>query len=482
MKHKISLSTLLIAVLGALGTAGAQAIPNNVTFRNYFGPATGGSGSSLLFNRPVLFTQYPDEDSAHIVLQQSGRIITVRRVGGEWAKTDSASFTVLNGTSGGSEQGLLGFAFHPNYRQNRKYYVYYIASGSTAGGFDILAERIADSTLRPKTIDAQRTLLRIADYANNHNGGTLHFGTDGKLYISLGDGGDANDAGNRAQNLDTLYGKILRLDVDGADAFPADTTRNYAIPADNPFVGMAGRKGEIWAYGLRNPWKWSFHPVTGEFWVGDVGQNTYEEVSRVPKGGNMGWRLREAAFCFNPSTNCSTPADSLVAPAVTIQRSHGQSITGGVFFTGDHTSAYHGVYIFGDYATDHVWAMRRLGGTLTDSTRIGQVFNVTSFDRDSRGRVFASSLSSTSSVAANNGIVYILESPDMVMAPVSVRSPRSGSRAALTPLRMADFLRHPGRYEMRGLDGRALRNPLPGAMLVREKGSAAPARLVTVLP
>jgi hypothetical protein len=213
-------------------------------------------------------------------------------------------------------------------------------------------------------------------------------------------------------------------------------------------------------------------------WIGDVGQNTWEEISRVDSAGaNLGWRIREAAYCFNPSTGCTSAG--LTPPARTMQRSHAQSITGGAFFTGDTNCAYHGVYIFGDYVTNNVWAMRPNGGALTDSVRIGQnVYNVVSFDRDSRGRVFATSLSNTSSVAANNGVVFILESPDMVAG--SVTPLRPGRRAAASPaIRVGDVLRNPGAYALRDLDGRELRGVPSGVFFAAEKDGIGAAVLMT---
>ncbi|HLU70294.1 MAG TPA: PQQ-dependent sugar dehydrogenase [Fibrobacteria bacterium] len=457
---------------GAFLPAGAQSqtIPDNVTFRNHFG--------DMRFNRPLQLAEYPGEDSVYVVVQQSGRLVTVQHQNGNWVKTDSADIAVLGGTSGGNEQGLLGFAFHPDFRENRRYYVNYM-TGSGSGAH-LVAERTAGEALRPRTDDAQRTILRMTDFAGNHNGGSIGFGPDGKFYVGFGDGGNANDAGNLAQNLDTLFGKILRLDVDGPDAYPDDDTRNYAIPDDNPFVGQAGRRGEIWAYGLRNPYRWSFHPLTGDIWIGDVGQNRWEEISRVHTGGlNLGWRIREGAFCFNPATGCTD--EGLTPPARTIQRAHGASITGGTVFTGDPNSAYHGIYIFGDYVTNHVWAMRPQGALLADSVVIGQVFNVSSFDRDARGRVFATSLSNSSSVGSNNGVVFILESPDMQPGPTAVRSgrrPRDGP-----PLRLSALRRNPAAYEWRGLDGGLLPTPTAtfrGVAWVRAKNGTQPARLVTL--
>lgn len=445
----------------------AQTIPNTVTFRNHFGTMT--------FNRPLQLAAYPGEDSAYVVVQQSGRLITVRHRDGAWVKTDSASFTVLAGSSGGDERGLLGFAFHPQFAQNGTYYVHYITG--SGNGVTLIAKRTAGAGRRPLTSDPQTTVLHMSQPYGNHNGGSIGFGPDGKFYVALGDGGDGGDPHNLAQNLDTLFGKVLRLDVDGADAYPADTTRNYAIPADNPFVGQAGRRAEIWAYGLRNPFRWSFHPLTGHMWVGDVGQDvSREEISRIHEGGlNMGWPIREGAFCFRPATGCAS--EGLTPPARTLT-GHGRSITGGTVFTGDPASAYHGIYIFGDYVSNRVWAMRPSGNSLLDSVVIGQVFNVVSFDRDVHGRVFATSLSNAASVGANNGVVFILESPDMRPAPVSLRP----ARAAGTRLRVEDLRRNPRAYEWRGLDGRLMAAPdaaFRGVAWVRAKGDAGPAQLIT---
>jgi glucose/arabinose dehydrogenase len=466
----LTFAALLTALVGA---ASGQPIPNTVTIRNYFKVGN----DSLTFNRPLLVKPYPAEDSAFVVLQQNGRIVTVRWSGTAWVKTDSASITVVNGTSGIQEDGLLGFAFHPNFTQNRKYFIYYVG-GSSSARLNVVAERIAGTSLRPATSDAHRTILRVTDPYDNHNAGTLGFDGEGHLVLAIGDGGTTQgDPQNRAQNPDSLLGKFLRLDVDGADAFPADTTRNYAIPATNPYKDSAGVRPEIWARGLRNPWKWSFHPVTGEIWVGDVGQDNWEEISRVPKGANLGWRLMEAASCYNPSTNC--PTAGLQVPALAIASPSNTSITGGTFFMGNPSSAYHGTYIFGDYGSHNVWAARVQNGALVDTVRIGSVNKVVSFDRDRQGRILATSISPTTGfqISSNIGRVVVLESPDMVLAPVSLRA----AAPRMAPLRAADLLRDPARYEIWTLDGRALSGTPSGIFLVREKGtSGAPRHMALV--
>jgi glucose/arabinose dehydrogenase len=452
-------------LLASATASSAALLPNTVTFRNYFKSGT----DSLTFNRPVVVKPYPGVDSTFIVLQQSGQILTVRWVDGGWRRTDTASVTVLAGTSGSDEQGLLGFAFHPNFAQNGKYYIYFV-SGTATDRFDVLAERIAGSSKRPATTDSHRTLFRVSDPYDNHNGGALGFDAEGHLVLAIGDGGTTNgDPENRAQNKMSFFGKFLRFDVNGADAFPSDTTRNYAIPSSNPFKDSTAYLPEIWAYGLRNPWKWSFHPVTNEIWAGDVGQDTYEEISLVPKGSNLGWRLREGPICFNPTTGC--PSAGLQPPAKSIHSSQGSSVTGGVFFMGATSSAFHGTYIFGDYGSHRVWAMRVENGVLIDSTVIGSVNKVASFDTDRQGRILATSISSASGfqVTSNNGRVFVLESPDMVLGPTALRN---AARPSVRALSRAEILRAPADYEIRRFDGRGVGSSFVGTVLVRKKGSA----------
>jgi len=452
------------ALLTATETA-AQQIPQTVTIRNFFKVGN----DSLAFSRPILTKPYPGEDSAFIVLQQNGRIVTVRWMGTAWRKTDSASVTVLGGTNGNDEQGLLGFAFHPNYAQSRKYYLYFEDGTSGSGGsrFNLLVERTAGESLRPATGDPQRTILRLRDPYDNHNGGTIDFDTEGHLVLGIGDGGTINgDPQNRAQNLDSLHGKFLRFDVNGPDAFPGDTTRNYAIPATNPFAVSGGRP-EIWAYGARNPFRWSFHPVTGEIWLGDVGQWDWEEVTRVPKGANLGWRLREGNVCFDPAQDC--PSAGLEPPVLVLPHTQASCIIGGAFFVGP-VSAFNGTYIFGDFGTSRVWAARVQGDTLANLTEIGSVSRLASFDRDRQGRILASSLGST----ATNGRVLVLESPDMVLGPVNLRADRTMRAARTARVKLSDLRAHPEAYEWRGADGRLLATPMTykGVAFVRAKGSA----------
>ena len=453
-------------------SAGA-AIPKTVTARNFFGTMT--------FDRPLALVDFPGRDSTYLIVQQSGGMIRVDRRDGVWTKSrfDSAHVTGINGivnprgpgegTPSGTDNdgGLLGFAFHPDYDSNGRYFISYVSpsypGGTVYPGTIILEERRADSTrLTGGRIgyeaggDSSRILLALPKPYIYHNGGTLRFGADGYLYAAIGDGGGSGDPQNRAQNKGVLFGKFIRIDVDKPDAFAADTLRNYAVPPDNPFVDSTGFLPEIWAYGVRSPWKWSFHPYTGEIWMGDIGQSRYEEVSRVPRGGNLGWRQREGDFCFNPSSNCASAG--LTPPVMTFpSRTYGQSVTGGVFFTGDTGAAFHRVYIFGDFIRGNIWGLREHMGTLADTALLLNVANVASIDKDARGNVFALSLRNGD--WSRTGVAYILESPDMRQAPEPVNLLDAGAvRGRMTRMRPSiswnDVRREPGRYVVTGLDGR----------------------------
>ncbi len=242
-----------------------------------------------------------------------------------------------------SERGLLGIAFHPKFKSNRKFYVYYSAKSikSESNHKSVIAEYLASSTNSDQADkNSGRIILEVEQPESNHNGGQMAFGSDGFLYIGLGDGGGANDEHGKTgngQNLNTLLGKIIRIDV--------NTSSAYKIPADNPFVGKPGLD-EIWAYGLRNPWKFSFDKVTKRLFCADVGQNTWEEVDIIEKGKNYGWRVMEAGHCFNPEYNCNQRG--LEMPIAEYNHSEGISITGGYVYRGAKKDFY-GKYIFADW-------------------------------------------------------------------------------------------------------------------------------------
>lgn len=277
-------------------------------------------------------------------------------------------------TRAGGERGLLGLAFDPKYKQNGRLYVHY----TDLNGDTVLARYTARGDRADPA--SARVLLQVKQPYANHNGGQLAFGPDGFLYLGLGDGGSGGDPQNNGQNLNTLLGKLLRLDVRG------DTLK--AAP-NNPFAGRQGARPEIWAYGLRNPWRFSFDRQTGDLWIADVGQNKIEEVNRQPaasRGGeNYGWRLKEGRACFDPETNCDQAG--LVDPVVQYDHSEGQSVTGGYMYRGAAIPALKGQYLYADFVTGRLWGARQNGGRW-QATPLGQVQNPSAFGEDERGELY----------------------------------------------------------------------------------------------
>jgi glucose/arabinose dehydrogenase len=286
-----------------------------------------------------------------------------------------------------SEKGLLGLAFHPQYKTNGKFYTYYSAS-TVVKGMDhksVLAEYKV-STSNPDVAEATgRVLLEIQEPESNHNGGCLQFGPDGYLYIGVGDGGGAGDkhgASGNGQNTQTLLGKILRIDVNAESG--------YKIPTDNPFVGTPSLP-EIFAYGLRNPWRFSFDKQTGKLFCGDVGQNEWEEVNIIEKGKNYGWRIMEGKHCYNPSSGCNTTG--LALPISEYGHDEGKSITGGYVYRGSQSGDMNGKYVFADWTgkffmlsynqSENQWNRYLL--TLKDFS--GE-FSVNSFGEDEHGELY----------------------------------------------------------------------------------------------
>lgn len=287
----------------------------------------------------------PTGDPRLFVVEQGGLIRVFDRDG-----TDRGVFLDLTAaTLAGGERGLLGLAFAPDYASSGRFYVNY-----TDRSGDTRIVRFVVSTADPDRADpaSAEEILGIDQPYGNHNGGMLAFGPDGMLYVGLGDGGSGGDPQNRAQDLSSLLGKLLRLDVSGA---------TYAVPADNPFVGGSPR-GEIWALGLRNPWVFSFDRTTGDLWIADVGQGELEEIDFAPAddpgGRNYGWRLMEGTACFNPTSGCEP--DTLVLPVH--EYGHGGSpfrcsVSGGYVYRGTDVPQLAGRYLFADYCSGQIWAL-----------------------------------------------------------------------------------------------------------------------------
>jgi glucose/arabinose dehydrogenase len=288
----------------------------------------------------------------------------------------------------GGERGLLSIAFHPRYTENGFFFVNY-----TDRNGDTVVARYRVST-DPNRADASsaRQILFIDQPYPNHNGGQLQFGPDGYLYVGMGDGGSGGDPENRAQSRSTLLGKMLRIDVN------ADP---YSIPPSNPFVSNAQARGEIWATGLRNPWRFSFDRYNGDLWIADVGQGSWEEINLQPGtsigGENYGWRLMEGLHCYNPPVSCSFTG--LVLPVIEYNHSGGAcSVTGGYVYRGTRSPFLRGTYLYGDYCNGKIWgASRDSRGVLVTRELADTTWLISTFGEDFNGEVY---------VADHNGAIY----------------------------------------------------------------------------
>ncbi len=328
------------------------------------------------FSSPVEIA-HPVNDARLFVVQQAGLIRIINANG-----TVNATPFLSLGTSvilSGGERGLLGLAFHPNYATNGYFYVNYTRAGD---GATVIARYTVSTD--PNIADAASgiVLLTVAQPFSNHNGGSVKFGSDGYLYIGMGDGGSGGDPGNRAQNINENLGKMLRLDVDSASP--------YGIPPTNPYVDIAGND-EIWAIGLRNPWKFSFNRLNGDLWIADVGQNAIEEINKtafpLPNTAlNYGWRCYEGNVAYDNSGGCPTYANTVAPISVYTHGTTGRcSITGGYFYTGVTYPNFANKYFFADYCTGEIGWIDNLGNITWGYNATGVI---TTFGEDKDGELY----------------------------------------------------------------------------------------------
>ncbi|SEW54675.1 PQQ-dependent sugar dehydrogenase [Chitinophaga arvensicola] len=344
----------------------------------------------------------------------SGRLFFCQKEGKVWVVQQNkllpapfldVSRDMIAVNPGYDERGLLGMAFHPEFKTNHKFYVYY-SSPSSKSGFNHKSRLVefTVSAANPNLADpaSKRIILEVDEPESNHNGGQLQFGPDGYLYVGLGDGGGGGDKhgliGN-GQDLNTLLGKILRINVNGTP---------YSIPPDNPFAGQPDARPEIWAYGLRNPWRFSFDRNTKLLFAGDVGQDKYEEVDIITKGGNYGWRILEGNHDYN--VPASADKSTLIAPIHEYAHDLGISITGGYVYRGNAIPALKGLYVFGDY-NGKSFVLRPSGQqwnreTLELSGRPADNMQILSWGEDEEGELYM--LTSTSGNTGFKGAVYKL--------------------------------------------------------------------------
>lgn len=368
------------------------------------------------FSLPIAIIQDPVFADTQYVVQQRGLVRTV--VDGVVQGTNAMSLVGIASTSG-SERGLLGLAFHPNYPTQPYIYVNYTSQADTHATKIV---RYTRNAINHRTFDVgtAQTVIQIAQPFSNHNGGTIRFGPDGMLYIGMGDGGSANDPNNAAQNLTNLLGKILRLDITGDD-FPADPLKNYKIPTGQPFSVTGGTLApEIWSFGIRNPWKWSFdNPAmlgTGGMLMADVGQNQWEEVNYEPAatgGRNYGWRPREGLHATGLSGG---PNGAYVDPIWEYSHAVGQSITGGYVYRGIKLGDMFGRYFFADYVASQVWSAKlTINGVTGEASAVAPadvtnhtadlapavLSGVSSFDVDENGEIYV--------ISYGNGTIYRID-------------------------------------------------------------------------
>ncbi len=322
----------------------------------------------------------PDDSSGLIFVTEQRGVIHAFAAG----QPQEGSHVFLDITDrvnrGGNEEGLLGLAFDPDDRENGHFYVYYSAANPRRS----VLSRFSLDQRNPGIADPQSEviIMEVAQPYSNHNGGQIAFGPDGHLYIGLGDGGSAGDPQGNGQNLGTLLGKILRIDVSGLSV-----AGDYKIPADNPFVDTPAARAEIWAFGLRNPWRFSFDLDTGLLWTGDVGQNVWEEIDIITKGANYGWNIMEGSHCYSPSSGCDQ--SGLTLPVVEYDHSQGCSVTGGYVYRGEKVPSLHGYYVYSDYCSGKIWALGHDGNVVTQNALISESgLSITSFGEDLAGNLY----------------------------------------------------------------------------------------------
>ena len=347
--------------------------------------------------RPIAMTHAGDGSGRLFINEKDGQLVIM--VDGELLAEPFLDISGKISTNG--ERGLLGLAFHPNYTENGFFYVNY----TDAGGDTVISRFSVSSNPDKADLASEQVLLTFEQPFSNHNGGSIAFGPDGYLYIATGDGGDGGDPQQNGQSLAEYLGKMLRIDIDSASP--------YAIPADNPWADSPDAVKEIWAYGLRNPWKFSFDRVTGDMYIGDVGQRLFEEISCQPHdsagGENYGWRTMEGFSCFNED-NFGNPLEScdnadMTLPIITYGHSVGNSVTGGYVYRGSALPELYGQYIFGDL-NGTIWrSVKTVSGQWQAAVLFETNMRLVSFGEDEAGELYIADL-------ANNGNLYKLVQKD----------------------------------------------------------------------
>ncbi len=330
------------------------------------------------FEQPLFVTGAGDGSGRLFVVEKAGRIWIMR----DGKRSKTPFLDISRNVSTNSERGLLGLAFSQSFAEDKLFYINYTDKDGTTTVSRFFAEGDAAD------VASEQVLLKIKQPYANHNGGMIAFGPDGNLYIGMGDGGSGGDPEGNGQNLGVLLGKMLRIDVARDNSATRDT--EYGIPPDNPFANKQGASREIWAYGLRNPWRFSFDRTTGDLWIGDVGQSAREEIdfqAADSRGGeNYGWNAYEGTHVYPPKSKARK--GEFVQPIVEYDRGAGQSVTGGYVYRGSAQSALTGTYFYADYSSGRVWGLRRTGDGAETRELADTKMNVVSFGEDDGGELY----------------------------------------------------------------------------------------------
>src|SRR5215831_306105 len=350
--------------------------------------------------------QHAGDGSGRLFLVQQNGLIRILKNG---SVLPTPFLDIRSKTHADGERGLLGLAFPPGYSQSRRFYLNY----TDLNGDTIIAQY--QTTANPDVADAasEVVLTKILQPFPNHNGGQVRFGPDGYLYIGMGDGGSGGDPMGNGQNVGALLGKLLRVD-------PESSPGQLRVPPDNPFVNRAGARPEVWAYGLRNPWRFTFDRATRDLWIADVGQDTYEEVNFTPAsshgGENYGWNLMEGMHCFK--SGCQTTG--LVLPVAEYTHADGCSVSGGFVYRGNLSPGLRGIYLYGDYCSGRIWGIERQGSTFNNRLLLSTAFGITTFGEDEAGEMYLAD--------ASKGTIYRIEGS---------RAPRFGPAGVVNPASFA---------------------------------------------
>jgi glucose/arabinose dehydrogenase len=395
MKHNMLILLAVLVIVVIIGAFVLLRVMNQPAPENKFKYEVEVAFPNLSFERPVGIYSARDGSNRLFVLEQRGVIYVF-----ENSKNVTAASVFLDIRdrvySVGNEEGLLGLAFHQDFASNGFLYVDYTTSDPLR---TVIARyTVATDNHNQADRNSELVLLEVSQPFDNHKGGQLVFGPDGYLYIALGDGGSGGDPLGNGQNRSTPLGKILRIDVDATSG-----NVNYGIPSDNPFVGnVLGYREEIYAYGLRNPWRFSFDPVTGWLWAGDVGQDRIEEIDIIEKGKNYGWNIVEGNLCFSPAQNCNRTG--LEPPIWTYNHTQGEAIVGGFVYRGSEMTELNGYYVYGDFESGRIWALSYDGVNTPVNTELSSTsLNISSFGIDEENELY---------ICAFDGNIYrLIHSP-----------------------------------------------------------------------